>query len=1306
MKKRNNTIRIAARRLLYFAIALCLLAPTISISLSMAYSPYELASVGKLADDFESLALGGSKTYLDTGLGGDGNGGSLPVDEAYFAEDRVLIKLANNLQTRSVESDFGISYTAIRLLNPSGDIYNQNEFSAMSAGIDKNNVFVLTLAETGIEAVEKALEILNADPAIEIAEPDFLYKADLEADDPYYDSQYALQIINAPQAWELSVGSADVVVGVIDSGIDATHPDLADNLWVNPNPGHNGYINDVHGYNFTEHTGGIPTDVTGHGTHAAGIIGAKGNNGQGITGVNWNVSLAWLGIDNGDGNLSASGAIEALNYADNHDIMITNNSYGGSGYSELFRQAIANYKGLFVAAAGNDRNNNDDAYKSYPASYNLPNIISVASTDSMDNLSDFSNYGSNSVHLAAPGSGIYSTHLNGSYVYMSGTSMSCPYVSGVAALILASRPEWSPQQVKAAICGTVRAASLPVISGGILDAYAAMLISTFISVTYNFNDNIRLPAIDYSTHGTKLIEPIWPERDGYAFSGWYTSPVGGSRFDFNTAVNAEIELFAQWMQPMPGMFHTEFPDTGFRMETLRLLNDDGGNRQPSDMISADDKALMASISALNVNDMSIDDMTGIGYFSGLTLLDCGGNNLNQLDVSDNTALTWLDCCSNQLIGLEVLGNTALTWLDCHDNYMESIDDVEGWLTIPNLIPGETLIFEPQREISVPTAPKNLYAIPGDAQMALVWNAPAREGASPITGYEVSMDSGVSWTTSSSSFSHTFFDLTNGTRYTFVVRAISDEGKGLEATIRATPNKAALSGTVAIIGTAKYGETLTADTTGLTSTQAVALGALSYQWKRGDAGNISANSATYALESDDIGHAITVIVTAANCIGEVLSAPTNAVAKADGPAAPPAFAMSHTYNFRTNNFTVMIPSLKGAEYSFDDEVYSTVRTVTANPGDTVTGYMRIAETSTCYNGSAVSAVLSMPVPAASVFVSVTGDEASISTSNGILQMKAAVSPADAAQTVAWTVTGTGATINSSGLLTAITNGTVRVRATAKDGTGVYGEVTVTITGQGISGDSPPGGSLTPGGSSTPSDSSTPGGSSIPGGSSTPGGGDTPGSGTASGMPSGGGGTIGSNEDFNSGPETTVAAAPPAQPFPFTDVHEYEWFYQDVKYVFRNSLMNGTSPDKFSPNMDLTRGMIVTILYRHAGSPGVSGIVNPFGDISEGNYYTDAVIWAAENGIVFGYNGMFNPDDSVTRQDLAVILDRYAGIAGMPLPLDRVYQGFNDDKDIASYAKEAVEALYRAQIINGRADNLFVPKGSATRAEAAAMLHRFF
>jgi len=178
-------------------------------------------------------------------------------------------------------------------------------------------------------------------------------------------------------------------------------------------------------------------------------------------------------------------------------------------------------------------------------------------------------------------------------------------------------------------------------------------------------------------------------------------------------------------------------------------------------------------------------------------------------------------------------------------------------------------------------------------------------------------------------------------------------------------------------------------------------------------------------------------------------------------------------------------------------------------------------------------------------------------------------------------------------------------------------------------------------------------------------------------------------------------------PFDDVREGQWFFDNVMFVHGAGLMGGTStnPPLFSPNMNLNRAMIVTILHRQEGEPTPTG-VNPFSDVPSGQWFTDAVIWAAENDIVAGYAGRFNPLANITRQDLAVILMRYADFRGLSLPNVNSYTGFNDSNRISGYAVEAVHRSVEAGIITGRAGNIFAPLDNSTRAEAAAMLHRFF
>ena len=278
--------------------------------------------------------------------------------------------------------------------------------------------------------------------------PNWAVFADLIPNDTYYPQQYGPGLMQLPTAWQTTVGTNAQIVVVIDTGVDYNHPDLVSNVWRNPgevagngfDDDGNGYVDDVYGINAITNSGN-PMDDHGHGTHVAGIIGARGNNNVGIAGVSWESKIIAAKFLDSNGSGSTANAIKAVNYATalkraGRTITVTNNSWGGSSYSSALASAIADASSagiLFVAAAGNNGSNND-AYPQYPANYSSPNVISVGSIDSSTALSSFSNYGEQTVHIAAPGGNIASTMINSGYVYMSGTSMAAPQVSGVVLL--------------------------------------------------------------------------------------------------------------------------------------------------------------------------------------------------------------------------------------------------------------------------------------------------------------------------------------------------------------------------------------------------------------------------------------------------------------------------------------------------------------------------------------------------------------------------------------------------------------------------------------------------------------------------------------------------------------------------------------------------------------------------------------------------------------------------------------------------------------------------------------------------------
>jgi subtilisin family serine protease len=290
--------------------------------------------------------------------------------------------------------------------------------------------------------------------------------------------------IGAMEVWDLTRGSREVRVAVIDTGVDYRHPDLAANMWVNEaeqngeegvDDDNNGFVDDIHGYDFANNDGD-PLDGHGHGTHCSGTIGAVHNNETGVAGVMNDVTIVAVKFLSDGGSGTTANAIKAIDYATTLDVDIMSNSWGGGGFSEDLKNAIvrASEKGIiFTAAAGNSASDNDSR-PHYPSNYDVENIISVAAHGSDDTLASFSCYGSTTVHIAAPGQRILSTVKNGGYSSYSGTSMATPHVSGALGLLVAHEGRLPHAEMRERLMQTsepIRSYRRKTISGGRLNAY-------------------------------------------------------------------------------------------------------------------------------------------------------------------------------------------------------------------------------------------------------------------------------------------------------------------------------------------------------------------------------------------------------------------------------------------------------------------------------------------------------------------------------------------------------------------------------------------------------------------------------------------------------------------------------------------------------------------------------------------------------------------------------------------------------------------------------------------------------------------
>jgi thermitase len=521
----------------------------------------------------------------------------------------------------------------------------------------------------------QALNWLNGDPYVKYAEANGTLQASAVSaagftpNDPSFPQQWGLQTIAAPQAWTVTTGNPSTIVAVLDTGIDLNNPDLANHLWVNPNSsGADGYPGDVFGWNFVSNNNNVQ-DVDGHGTHVSAILAAAGNNGYGTAGVDWNARIMVVKVLDNQGNGSTNAAVAGIYFAAQHGAKVINASWGGGPYSQAMADAIA-YAGtlgcVFVTAAGND-GTNSNIVPSYPGSYREPNEITVAATDANGNLASFSDYGGQTVDIAAPGVNIVSEVPGGLAVY-SGTSMATPFVAGVVALVAGMQPGWNAEQLIQRVLSTAQpdpALRGLVISGGIVNAAAAVNFSsstTTVATAAVSDEGVLAEMVGtndfYATHGgtdagfvTGLYEALTnraPDPGGLnAWVGLIASGMSRQQVvqTFENTPEALATKVAHWYQD----------DMGWTTPIAVLKADPGVQYWASLMATGQsDDAVLAQILATNdywlangatntgfltaLYQSLLDrapDPSGYSYFLGL--LDSGASRLSVIQLIQSSA---------------------------------------------------------------------------------------------------------------------------------------------------------------------------------------------------------------------------------------------------------------------------------------------------------------------------------------------------------------------------------------------------------------------------------------------------------------------------------------------------------------------------------------------------------------------------------------------------------------------------------------------------------------------------------------------
>ena len=425
------------------------------------------------------------------------------IDESKeFADDTIMVVLTNNvsLSTKqyTVEDFPEISCVEVNdlteelwqwIINHQHSIDCNPELETKAETF--NRILKLTISNSDKTNVIDGIMKLEKRNDVKSAEPDYVISCNTTLNDIYYASyQWGVDQIDLPNAWTIETGKGSVLVGVVDSGIDITHPYLANRVNTSLSKD---FANDLDTYEINPFE-----DNTGHGTHVAGIIGAEWNNDKSMVGACRNVSLVSLKVSNTSNGYHSSSVTEAIQYAESNHIRILNMSFTFSSFPSNINDAVENYTGLIVCAAGNTStggiNIDEGGYNRFPACFTNDNVLTVGASNSLDERATFSNYGLKNVDIFAPGVSIYSTVPSNygdqtGYAYMSGTSMATPFVAGVAALLLSHDSTLTARAIKETIlnnCDEVGVFKDECVTGGRLNAYKSLANIHNHTFTYSY----------------------------------------------------------------------------------------------------------------------------------------------------------------------------------------------------------------------------------------------------------------------------------------------------------------------------------------------------------------------------------------------------------------------------------------------------------------------------------------------------------------------------------------------------------------------------------------------------------------------------------------------------------------------------------------------------------------------------------------------------------------------------------------------------------------------------------------------------